>query len=149
MGGLRLRRPAAYDMEVAPATLHPATTLRGSAPSRNAAYVKPGRRPKDGRYGEKNANRLQHYVPVSGDPDARVARGPQGTFDLKSLQAIGVDAKLHDIRFVGDDWEIAGRRRLGLAGMLWRRQGGVAVHLFFSRSRVRMQSGREASLPMS
>jgi len=103
-----------YDMEVGAGTFHPATTLRSLGPKPwKAAYVQPSRRPKDGRYGE-NPNRLQHYyqfqVILKPSPDDL-----QGLY-LASLQAIGVDAALHDIRFVEDDWESP---TLGAWGLGW------------------------------
>ena len=103
-----------YDMEVGAGTFHPATTLRslGKKPWK-AAYVQPSRRPKDGRYGE-NPNRLQHYyqfqVILKPSPD-----NLQELY-LQSLAAIGVDAALHDIRFVEDDWESP---TLGAWGLGW------------------------------
>ncbi len=103
-----------YDMEVGAGTFHPATTLRALGPRRwNAAYVQPSRRPKDGRYGE-NPNRLQHYYQYQvilkpSPPDLQ-------ELYLKSLAAIGVDAALHDIRFVEDDWESP---TLGAWGLGW------------------------------
>src|SRR5947208_9542564 len=104
-----------YDMEVGAGTFHPATTLRALGPKRwNAAYVQPSRRPKDGRYGE-NPNRLQHYYQFQ----VILKPSPPDIQDLylKSLAAIGVDSKLHDIRFVEDDWESP---TLGAWGLGWR-----------------------------
>src|SRR3954453_22786017 len=103
-----------YDMEVGAGTFHPATTLRSLGPKPwRAAYVQPSRRPKDGRYGE-NPNRLQHYyqfqVILKPSPDEL-----QDLY-LASLAAIGVDAHLHDIRFVEDDWESP---TLGAWGLGW------------------------------
>ena len=103
-----------YDMEVGAGTFHPATTLRALGPRPwNAAYVQPSRRPKDGRYGE-NPNRLQHYyqfqVILKPSPD-----DIQELY-LKSLVAIGIDPKVHDIRFVEDDWESP---TLGAWGLGW------------------------------
>jgi glycyl-tRNA synthetase alpha chain len=103
-----------YDMEVGAGTFHPATTLRALGPKPwNAAYVQPSRRPKDGRYGE-NPNRLQHYyqlqVILKPSPDDLQERY------LKSLYAIGIDPKIHDIRFVEDDWESP---TLGAWGLGW------------------------------
>ena len=103
-----------YDLEVGAGTFHPATTLRslGSKPWK-AAYVQPSRRPTDGRYGE-NPNRLQHYyqyqVIIKPSPS-----NIKQTY-LKSLAAIGIDVKNHDIRFVEDDWESP---TLGAAGLGW------------------------------
>jgi len=103
-----------YDLEVGAGTFHPATTLRslGTKPWK-AAYVQPSRRPTDGRYGE-NPNRLQHYyqfqVIIKPSPD-NIKK-----IYLKSLAAIGIDIKNHDIRFVEDDWESP---TLGAAGLGW------------------------------
>ena len=103
-----------YDLEVGAGTFHPATTLRSLGPKPwKAAYVQPSRRPTDGRYGE-NPNRLQHYyqyqVIIKPSP-----RNIKQTY-LKSLAAIGIDVKNHDIRFVEDDWESP---TLGAAGLGW------------------------------
>ncbi len=103
-----------YDLEVGAGTFHPATTLRSLGPNPwKAAYVQPSRRPTDGRYGE-NPNRLQHYyqfqVIIKPSPD-----NIKQSY-LKSLVAIGIDVKNHDIRFVEDDWESP---TLGAAGLGW------------------------------
>lgn len=103
-----------YDMEVGAGTFHPATTLRALGPLRwNAAYVQPSRRPKDGRYGE-NPNRLQHYYQYQ----VILKPNPPNLQELYlgSLEAIGVDPLLHDIRFVEDDWESP---TLGAWGLGW------------------------------
>ena len=103
-----------YDIEVGAGTFHPATTLRSLGPKPwKAAYVQPSRRPTDGRYG-KNPNRLQHYyqfqVIIKPSPD------DIKKIFLKSLSAIGINHKEHDIRFVEDDWESP---TLGAAGRGW------------------------------
>jgi glycyl-tRNA synthetase alpha chain len=103
-----------YDLEVGAGTFHPATTLKSLGPKPwKAAYVQPSRRPTDGRYGE-NPNRLQHYyqfqVIIKPSPD-----NIKQTY-LKSLAAIGINVKNHDIRFVEDDWESP---TLGAAGLGW------------------------------
>jgi glycyl-tRNA synthetase alpha chain len=103
-----------YDMEVGAGTFHPATTLRALGPRPwRAAYVQPSRRPKDGRYGQ-NPNRLQHYYQFQ----VILKPNPPDLQDLylKSLRAIGIDAGLHDIRFVEDDWESP---TLGAWGLGW------------------------------
>ena len=103
-----------YDMEVGAGTFHPATTLRslGTKPWR-AAYVQPSRSPSDGRYGD-NPNRLQHYYQfqVIIKPSPKEIK----KLYLKSLSAIGINYKDHDIRFVEDDWESP---TLGAAGLGW------------------------------
>tara|TARA_B100000900_G_scaffold375633_1_gene357886 strand:- start:112 stop:990 length:879 start_codon:yes stop_codon:yes gene_type:complete len=103
-----------YDLEVGAGTFHPATTLRSLGPNPwKAAYVQPSRRPTDGRYGE-NPNRLQHYyqfqVIIKPSP-----KNIKNTY-LKSLSAIGIDVKKHDIRFIEDDWESP---TLGASGLGW------------------------------
>ncbi|HXY58869.1 MAG TPA: glycine--tRNA ligase subunit alpha [Methylocystis sp.] len=103
-----------YDMEMGAATFHPATTLRALGPKPwKAAFAQPCRRPKDGRYGE-NPNRVQHYyqfqvVLKPSPPDLQ-------DLYLRSLAAIGLDQRLHDIRFVEDDWESP---TLGAWGLGW------------------------------
>ncbi len=106
-----------YDMEVGAGTFHPATTLRSLGPRPwNAAYVQPSRRPKDGRYGD-NPNRLQHYYQFQ----VILKPSPPDIQDLylQSLCAIGIDPKLHDIRFVEDDWESPTLGAWGLGWEVW------------------------------
>ena len=103
-----------YDLEVGAGTFHPATTLRSLGPNPwKAAYVQPSRRPTDGRYGE-NPNRLQHYYQFQ----VIIKPSPKNikSIYLKSLSAIGIDVKRHDIRFIEDDWESP---TLGAAGLGW------------------------------
>ena len=107
-----------YDMEVGAGTFHPATTLRSLGPDDvwRAAYVQSSRRPSDGRYGE-NPNRLQHYyqfqVILKPSPSESQA------LYLGSLDAIGLDPDLHDIRFVEDDWESPTLGAWGLGWEVW------------------------------
>jgi glycyl-tRNA synthetase alpha chain len=106
-----------YDMEVGAGTFHPATTLRALGPEPwKAAYVQPSRRPTDGRFGE-NPNRLQHYYqfqvilkPSPADLQALY---------LESLYALGIDPRLHDLRFVEDDWESPTLGAWGLGWEVW------------------------------
>ena len=106
-----------YDMEVGAGTFHPATTLRALGPRTwNAAYVQPSRRPKDGRYGE-NPNRMQHYYQFQ----VIMKPSPPNILDLylASLDAIGIDTSLNDIRFVEDDWESPTLGAWGLGWEVW------------------------------
>ena len=113
--GCALMQP--YDMEVGAGTFHPATTLRSLGPKPwSVAYVQPSRRPTDGRYGE-NPNRLQHYYQFQvlmkpSPPDLQ-------NLYLGSLDAIGIDTQLHDIRFVEDDWESPTLGAWGLGWEVW------------------------------
>jgi glycyl-tRNA synthetase alpha chain len=103
-----------YDLEVGAGTFAPATffSVLGPAPVRTA-YVQPARRPADGRYGE-NPNRLyQHH-----QYQVIIKPGPADIQDiyLASLRELGIDPKLHDLRFVEDDWESP---TLGASGLGW------------------------------
>ena len=106
-----------YDMEVGAGTFHPATTLRalGKNPW-SAAYAQPSRRPTDGRYGD-SPNRWQHYYQYQviikpSPPDFQ-------SIYLGSLEAIGIDMSVHDIRFVEDDWESPTLGAWGLGWEVW------------------------------
>jgi glycyl-tRNA synthetase alpha chain len=113
--GCALLQP--YDMEVGAGTFHTATFLRAIGPEPwKAAYVQPSRRPKDGRYGD-NPNRLQHYYQYQ----VVLKPSPPDIQDryLKSLEAIGVNPKEHDIRFVEDDWESPTLGAWGLGWEVW------------------------------
>jgi len=120
-----------YDLEVGAGTFHPATTLRalGKEPWR-AAYVQPSRRPTDGRYGE-NPNRLQHYYQFQ----VILKPAPADSQDLYlgSLAALGVDASLHDIRFVEDDWESPTLGAWGLGWEVWCDGSEVSQFTYFQQ----------------
>jgi len=106
-----------YDIEMGAGTFHPATTLRALGPKPwRAAYVQSCRRPADGRYGE-NPNRLQHYYQYQ----ALLKPSPANIQDLllQSFDAIGIDRRLHDIRFVEDDWESPTLGAWGLGWEVW------------------------------
>ena len=106
-----------YDMEVGAGTFHPATFLRAIGPENwRSAYVQPCRRPTDGRYG-KNPNRYQYYyqfqVVMKPSPDDFQA------LYLNSLEHVGVDTRVHDIRFVEDNWESPTLGAWGLGWEVW------------------------------
>lgn len=103
-----------YYTQVGAGTMNPATFLRVLGPEPwKVGYVEPSIRPDDGRYGE-NPNRMQmHYqfqVILKPDPG-----NPQEIY-LKSLEALGIDPRQHDIRFVEDNWESPA---LGAWGQGW------------------------------
>jgi glycyl-tRNA synthetase alpha chain len=120
------------DMEVGAGTFHPATFLRAVGPeSWNAAYVQPSRRPTDGRYGE-NPNRLQHYyqfqvVMKPSPPDFQ-------ELYLQSLQALGVDTGIHDVRFVEDNWESPTLGAWGLGWEVWLNGMEVTQFTYFQQA---------------
>ncbi len=106
-----------YYTQVGAGTMNPATALRVLGPEPwNVAYVEPSIRPDDGRYGE-NPNRLQmHYqfqVILKPDPG-----NPQEIY-LRSLEALGIDPRQHDIRFVEDNWESPALGAWGLGWEVW------------------------------
>ncbi len=106
-----------YNVQVGAGTYNPATVLRVLGPEPwNVAYVEPSVRPDDGRYGE-NPNRLQqHYqfqVILKPDPG-----NPQELY-LRSLEALGIDPRKHDIRFVEDNWESPALGAWGLGWEVW------------------------------
>jgi glycyl-tRNA synthetase alpha chain len=106
-----------YDVEVGAGTLSPMTVMRTLGPKPwKAAYVQPSRRPADGRYGE-NPNRLHqhHQYQVIMKPN------PENLQELYlgSLEAIGIDTAVHDIRFVEDDWENPTVGAWGLGWEVW------------------------------
>lgn len=103
-----------YDTEKGAGTMNPNTFLRALGPEPwKCVYVEPSRRPADGRYGD-NPNRLyqHHQLQVILKPT------PENIQDiyLKSLEIIGIDPSVHDIRFVEDNWESP---TLGAWGVGW------------------------------
>ncbi len=119
------------DMEVGAGTFHPATFLRAIGPeSWNTAYVQPSRRPTDGRYGE-NPNRLQHYYQFQvilkpSPPDIQ-------ELYLESLAHLGIDTRIHDIRFVEDNWESPTLGAWGLGWEVWLNGMEVTQFTYFQQ----------------
>ena len=110
--GCVLQQP--YDIEVGAGTMAPETFLRvlGAKPYRTA-YLQPSRRPADGRYGE-NPNRLYKHTQLQV-----ILKPPPNDVQelyLRSLQAIGIDLRKHDIKFEEDNWESP---TLGAWGIGW------------------------------
>ena len=128
--GCVLQQP--YDMEVGAGTFHPATFLRAIGPEPwRAAYVQPSRRPADGRYGE-NPNRLQHYyqyqVVLKPSP-----LGVQALY-LGSLEALGIDPLVHDIRFVEDNWQSPTLGAWGLGWEVWLNGMEISQFTYFQQA---------------
>ena len=119
------------DMEVGAGTFHPATFLRSVGPEPwRAAYVQPCRRPTDGRYGE-NPNRLQHYYQFQ----VILKPSPIDIQDLylESMQAMGIDPNIHDIRFVEDNWESPTLGAWGLGWEVWLNGMEVTQFTYFQQ----------------
>lgn len=106
-----------YDVETGAGTMNPATFFRALGPEPwRTAYVEPSRRPADGRYGD-NPNRLyQHWqfqvILKPSPPDTQ-------ELYLESLRALGIDPRIHDIRFVEDNWEAPTLAAWGLGWEVW------------------------------
>jgi glycyl-tRNA synthetase alpha chain len=103
-----------YDLEVGAGTMTPETFLRvlGPEPWR-VAYLQPSRRPADGRYGE-NPHRLLKHTQMQV-----ILKPPPSDIQdvyLASLGDLGIDLRLHDIRFEEDNWEAP---TLGAWGIGW------------------------------
>ena len=110
--GCVLQQP--YDLEVGAGTMHPDTFLRVLGPEPwNVAYVQPSRRPADGRYGDNPFRLYKHnqfqviLKPSPLDVQALYVR---------SLEAMGIDLRVHDLRFEEDNWEAP---TLGAWGVGW------------------------------
>lgn len=119
------------DLEVGAGTFHPATFLKAIGPeSWNTAYVQPSRRPTDGRYGE-NPNRLQHYYQFQ----VILKPSPPNIQELylESLVSLGIDTKVHDIRFVEDNWESPTLGAWGLGWEVWLNGMEVTQFTYFQQ----------------
>jgi glycyl-tRNA synthetase alpha chain len=106
-----------YNTELGAGTFNPATFLRclGPKPWRTV-YVEPSIRPSDGRYGENPYRFQQHYqLQVILKP------APEDILDqyFGSLEAVGIDARRHDVRLVEDDWEGPTLGAWGLGWEIW------------------------------
>lgn len=106
-----------YDIPAGAGTFHPATLLRSldSTPW-SVAYVAPSRRPSDGRYGD-NPNRLGSYYQFQ----VLIKPSPSNiqSLYLASLELLGIDSQIHDIRFVEDNWESPTLGAWGLGWEVW------------------------------
>lgn len=119
------------DMEVGAGTFHPATFLRSIGPEPwSCAYVQPSRRPTDGRYGD-NPNRLQHYYQYQ----VILKPSPSDIQELYlgSLEMLGFDPQVHDIRFVEDNWESPTLGAWGLGWEVWLNGMEVTQFTYFQQ----------------
>lgn len=121
-----------YYSQIGAGTMNPGTFLRVLGPEPwKVAYVEPSIRPDDGRYGE-NPNRFQqHYqfqVILKPDPG-----NPQEIY-LKSLEAIGIDPREHDIRFVEDNWQQPALGAWGLGWEVWLDGQEITQFTYFQQS---------------
>ena len=106
-----------YSEKLGAGTGNPASLLRVLGPEPwSVAYVEPSYRPDDGRYAE-NPNRMQMHTQYQ----VILKPAPEDSQDLYlgSLEAIGIDFKKHDIRFVEDNWESPALGAWGLGWEVW------------------------------
>jgi len=106
-----------HNTEVGAGTMNPATFLRALGPEPwNVCYPEPSIRPDDSRYGD-NPNRVQRHtqfqVILKPDP------GNAQELYLGSLEALGIDTRAHDVRFVEDNWESPVLGAWGLGWEVW------------------------------
>jgi glycyl-tRNA synthetase len=121
-----------YNVQVGAGTMNPATSLRVLGPEPwNVVYLEPSIRPDDGRFGE-NPNRMQQFyqlqVILKPDPG-----NPQELY-LQSLQAIGINPRRHDIRFVEDNWESPVQGAWGLGWEVWLDGQEITQYTYFQQS---------------
>ncbi len=121
-----------YSEKVGAGTHNPATTLRVLGPEPwNVGYVEPSYRPDDGRYAE-NPNRMQmhtqYQVILKPDPG-----NPQELY-LGSLEAIGIDMREHDVRFVEDRWESPALGAWGLGWEVWLDGQEISQYTYFQQA---------------
>jgi len=103
-----------HDEQVGAGTLSPFTTISTLKNDEwNCCYEQYSRRPTDGRFGE-NPNRLCGYYQFQ----VILKPSPSDILDiyLQSLDAIGINIKQNDIRFVEDDWQ---NPSIGASGLGW------------------------------
>ncbi len=121
-----------HNVQVGAGTNNPATLLAvlGPEPWR-VAYVEPSIRPDDGRYGE-NPNRMQYFyqyqVILKPDPG-----NPQELY-LASLEALGINPREHDIRFVEDNWESPALGAWGLGWEVWLDGQEITQYTYFQQA---------------
>jgi glycyl-tRNA synthetase len=121
-----------YSEKIGAGTMNPATVLRVLGPEPwHVAYVEPSYRPDDGRYGD-NPNRMQmHFqfqVILKPEPG-----NPQEVY-LASLEALGIDRRQHDLRFVEDNWQQPALGAWGLGWEVWLDGQEISQYTYFQQS---------------
>jgi glycyl-tRNA synthetase len=121
-----------YSEKLGAGTANPATTLRVLGPEPwNVGYVEPSYRPADGRYAE-NPNRMQmhtqYQVILKPDPG-----NPQELY-LGSLEAVGINMREHDVRFVEDNWESPALGAWGLGWEVWLDGQEISQYTYFQQA---------------
>src|SRR6202166_2621043 len=120
-----------YDMEVGAGTFNTGTFLRAIGPEPwSAAYVQPSRRPTDGRYGQ-NPFRVQHYYQFQ----VIIKPSPPDFLELylDTLRTLGFDPRVHDVRFVEDNWESPTLGAWGLGWEVWLNGMEISQFTYFQQ----------------
>ena len=121
-----------YSEKVGAGTANPATVLRVLGPEPwNVAYAEPSYRPDDGRYAE-NPNRMQMHTQFQ--VILKPAPADSQELYLRSLEAIGIDRNLHDIRFVEDNWESPALGAWGLGWEVWLDGLEITQYTYFQQA---------------
>ena len=121
-----------YSEKVGAGTGNPATVLRVLGPEPwNVAYSEPSYRPDDGRYAE-NPNRMQMHTQFQ----VILKPAPENSQELylRSLEAIGIDRRKHDIRFVEDNWESPALGAWGLGWEVWLDGLEITQYTYFQQA---------------
>ncbi|MGA7731733.1 MAG: glycine--tRNA ligase subunit beta [Chloroflexia bacterium] len=121
-----------HNVQVGAGTSNPGTVLRVLGPERwNVAYLEPSARPADGRYGQ-NPNRWYEYyqfqVILKPDP------GNPIDLYLSSLEAIGIEWRKHDVRFVEDNWQSPSLGAWGLGWEVWLDGLEITQYTYFQQA---------------
>lgn len=120
-----------YDIEMGAGTFHPATALKALGKKTwKAAYVQPSRRPADGRYAE-NPNRMQLYYQYQ----VIIKPSPKNIQDIyiESLNAIGINNNINDIRFIEDNWESPTLKATGVGWEVWCNSMEITQFTYFQK----------------
>ena len=121
-----------YSEKVGAGTANPGTILRVLGPEPwNVAYVEPSYRPDDGRYAE-NPNRMQMHTQFQ----VILQPAPENSQELylRSLEAIGIDRRMHDIRFVEDNWASPALGAWGLGWEVWLDGMEITQYTYFQQA---------------
>jgi glycyl-tRNA synthetase len=121
-----------YNVQVGAGTMNPATALRVLGPEPwNVVYVEPSVRPDDGRFGD-NPNRMQlfYQLQVILKPDPG---NPQELYE-KSLEAVGINPREHDLRYVEDNWQSPVLGAWGLGWEVWLDGQEITQFTYFQQS---------------
>ena len=102
-------------MEVGAGTFHPATTLRSLGPEALESRLRSAVTPAQGWPLRREPQSAAALLSVSGDPEAFAREPCRSSISIRSPRSAST-WRLHDVRFVEDDWESP---TLGAWGLGW------------------------------